>query len=53
MIYLLNERPIGEIRVALEESYEDQEAVGEFVETWRALMRDSQYYKGVEQQQKR
>lgn len=45
---MLNDKPAYDLRKSLSEIYHDQEAVLEFVETWKVLLQDRKYYKAVE-----
>lgn len=37
----------------MNEIYRDEEAVFEFVEAWRNLLHDNQYYRSIEQKEKK
>lgn len=45
---MLNDRSVGELKKSLGEMYGDQEAVSEFVETWKTLLESSKYYQSVD-----
>ena len=45
---MLNSKPVNELKKSLSDMYNDQESVSEFVETWKILLQNSNYYKSVE-----
>ena len=45
---MLNEKQPSELIRSLSEIYRNEEAVTEFVETWRALLHENQYYRSIE-----
>jgi len=53
IIYMLNEKQPAELIRKLNEIYHNEEAVTEFVETWRALLQENQYYRSMEKIEKK
>jgi hypothetical protein len=53
IILMLNEKLPAELNRSLCEIYKNDDAVFEFVETWRALLQERQYYRSIEMIEKR
>jgi hypothetical protein len=53
IILMLNEKLPAELNRSLSEIYKNDDAVFEFVETWRALLQERQYYRSIEMIEKR
>ena len=50
---MLNEKQPAQLIRKLNEIYHNEEAVTEFVETWRALLHENQYYRSMEKIEKK
>lgn len=53
IIYMLNEKQPTELIRSLNEIYHNEEAVTEFVDTWRALLHENQYYRSIDKIEKK
>lgn len=50
---MLNEKQPALLMRSLNEIYRNEEAVTEFVETWKALLHENQYYRSLERMEKK
>ena len=50
---MLNDKQTYELVHSLSEIYRNDDAVSEFVETWKVLMHDNQYYRSIEKIEKK
>jgi hypothetical protein len=50
---MLHDKNMGDLKRCLGEIYADQESVLDFVESWKVLQQDNQYYKSIERLEKK
>lgn len=50
---MLNEKSPSQLKKSLGDIYAEEQSVTQFVETWRVLLQNSQYYKALDKLEKK